>query len=513
MEKTPLHLAVRFGHRNIVAEICSRQQSLLWQTNLDRDTPLHVAAKAGHFSLVSFLVEKILSSSYRGIVNGRDRGTETLRMTNIGDNTVLHEALRNCHPRVAELLVKVDSKLACFVNSAGESPLYLAARDGMVDIVNLMLVTSCYSAHCGPGGLTALHAAVAQRHLDIMEVLLVAKPELIRETDHHGRTPLYYAASSGDHRTVRRLLEYDFSMAYMSDRDGQSPLHVAAHNGHTNVIEEIIQLCPDSGELLDLKGRNALHIAILSEKVNVVKYMLEIAELEGLINQADSDGNTPYHLAAMKRKTWIMRYLMWDERVDRRSKDNIEHQPINGEKVPQGTTQEETDCKTQSYRQMGRTLLMVAVLIATVTFAAAFTMPGGYNNNLGPNQGFALLLSSKQLRWFIISDSVAMTCSITAACIIFWGAVVAKETYVYYFASAMVLTYIAIISTAIAFTSGLIAVMPDQPFIYTMSYITGQVFHVNTFLFLLQVVRIFSLPEASKFLIYLLCKLKTKCMR
>ncbi|GMP65511.1 hypothetical protein CsSME_00026262 [Camellia sinensis var. sinensis] len=39
-------------------------------------------------------------------------------------------------------------------------------------------------------------------------------------------------------------------------------------------------------------------------------------------------------------------------------------------------------------------------------------------------------------------DSIAMSCSVVAACILFWGVVIAKETYFYYFASDIVLTHI-----------------------------------------------------------------------
>jgi hypothetical protein len=35
--------------------------------------------------------------------------------------------------------------------------------------------------------------------------------------------------------------------------------------------------------------------------------------------------------------------------------------------------------------------LVVAALIATVTFAAAFTLPGGYKSDQGPNEGTAIL--------------------------------------------------------------------------------------------------------------------------
>ncbi|CAL5341796.1 unnamed protein product [Camellia sinensis] len=362
----------------------------------------------------------MLSSSYGDIENRGNRETEILRMINKWGNTVLHEAVKNHNLRVAEFFMK----------------------------------------------------------LDVIEALVRANPKLIKEADHHGITPLYYAAFMGDHRTVQRLLQLDTDIAYMSNKEGLSPFHVAAYRVHTNIIKEIIRYCPDSGELLDLRGQNNLHIAVLGGKLGVVRHILETTELEGLINQADNDGNTPLHLATIEGKSWIARYLMWDDRVDQRAKKNIGQKSINNESSTEPYLRFPVEFgdndgvatidKMRTYKQMGHTLLMVATLIATFTFAAAFTIPGGFNNNVGPDQGQALLQSSPYLKWFLVSDSIAMSSSVVIACILFWGAIIAKENYFYYFASATMLTHIALFSTGIAFTTGLIAIMPNQTFVRIM---------------------------------------------
>ncbi|CAL9017480.1 unnamed protein product [Prunus brigantina] len=544
-ENTALHIAVQFGHKNVTAEIYSRCRSLLTQPNLDGDTPLHVAARVGRFSIVNYLVRETLSMSQVEFGNVSIKMLETLRVRNMGNNTVLHEAVRNGHNKVAEFLLKIDPKLACFENEAGESPLYLAAREGLLDILNQILQSSPSSAHGGSDGQTALHAAVVEKHFDIMEALLRFKQQLIKEADHQGKTPLCYAAYLGDHRTVKRLLELDISIAYVLDKQGCSPIHVAASKGHTSVIREIVRHCPDSGELVDPYGWNALHIAIFNGQANVVRYILETAELEGTINQPDFDGNTPLHLATIERKTWILRYLRWDGRINLRSKNKFgqtaieidrsikessitfprelqnitpsiwghlgtRHSWLGNIKISPRAEQEEANA-VQTYTQMGQTLLMVATLITTVTFAAAFTMPGGYNNNVGPDRGQALLQSNNDFKCFIVADSIAMTCSIIAACLLFWGAVNSnKSSYVYYFTSAAALTYIALLSTGIAFTTGVKAVIPHQQFAKVLGNVVGSAFHVSTFLFLSQLVKMFSLPEACRFFISHLCKLKCK---
>ncbi|ONI13115.1 hypothetical protein PRUPE_4G203600 [Prunus persica] len=499
-ENTALHIAVQFGHKNVTAEIYSRCMSLVSRPNLDGDTPLHVAARVGCFSIVNYLVRETLSMSQADFENANISMTETLRIRNRGNNTVLHEAVRNGHTKVAEFLLKMDPKLACFQNEAGESPLYLAAREGLLDILNQILQSSPSSAHGGSDGQTALHAAVVERHFDVMESLLRFKQQLIKQADHQ------------------------------------------ASKGYTNVIREIVGHCPDSGELVDPYGRNALHIAIFNGQTEVVRYILETAELEGLINQPDFDGNMPLHLATIERKTWILCYLKWDGRVNPRSKNKYGQTAIEIDssikeanitpprnimpsiwghlrtppswldniKVFSRADQEEA-IAMQTYKQMGQTLLMVATLITTVTFAAAFTMPGGYNNDVGPDQGQALLQSNNFFKCFIITDSIAMTCSIIAACLLFWGAVNSnKSSYVYYLTIAAALTYIALLSTGIAFTTGVTAVISHQQFAKVLGHVVGIAFHVSTFLFLSQLVKMFSLAEACRFFIFHLCKLKCK---
>ncbi|KAL3733618.1 hypothetical protein ACJRO7_023047 [Eucalyptus globulus] len=134
----------------------------------------------------------------------------------------------------------------------------------------------------------------------------------------------------------------------------------------------------------------------------------------------------------------------------------------------------------QTYKQNCRTLLMVAALITTVTFVAAFIMPGGYNNNPSPGQGVAFLRSSRHLKWFIISNTIARFNSIPASSIILWGTAFDNTPYVHCYVTAAALTYIALQSTATSFMTGLGVVLPKQTYVHTMTYEVGIVCHVIT---------------------------------
>jgi hypothetical protein len=64
------------------------------------------------------------------------------------------------------------------------------------------------------------------------------------------------------------------------------------------------------------------------------------------------------------------------------------------------------------------TRVLVVALVATVTFAAAFTMPGGYKNE----QGTAVLLKNAAFVVFVISDAIAMVLSTSALFMHFYWA-------------------------------------------------------------------------------------------
>ena len=51
--------------------------------------------------------------------------------------------------------------------------------------------------------------------------------------------------------------------------------------------------------------------------------------------------------------------------------------------------------------------LLVAALIAAVTFAAGFTMPSGYISEKGPAQGLAILTNNSAFKAFLINNTIA----------------------------------------------------------------------------------------------------------
>ncbi|KAB5513010.1 hypothetical protein DKX38_030038 [Salix brachista] len=120
--------------------------------------------------------------------------------------------------------------------------------------------------------------------------------------------------------------------------------------------------------------------------------------------------------------------------------------------------------REEAFNKARESHLVVTALIATVTFAAAFTLPGGYKSD----QGTAILVKKVAFIVFVISDAISMVLSISAVFIHFLlafyqgsleGTTRADETTVNLFELATLLTMIGMGTMIIAFITGTYAVL------------------------------------------------------
>jgi len=114
------------------------------------------------------------------------------------------------------------------------------------------------------------------------------------------------------------------------------------------------------------------------------------------------------------------------------------------------------DIKSLTQTYTGNTSL-VAILIATITFAAAFTLPGGYSTDAG-NEGLPIMARKFAFQAFLISDTIAMCSSLVAfVCIIArWEDL---EFLLYYRSFTKKLMWFAYMATTTAFATGLYTVL------------------------------------------------------
>ncbi|KAL3742738.1 hypothetical protein ACJRO7_018107 [Eucalyptus globulus] len=487
-----LHVAAQYKQVNFIRDILQHQSrsSLLWQGNDRGDTPLHVAAKVGNDHAVRVFTDLAKS------LDQPDACKKLLERQNTKEDTSLHYAIRGGHESVVELLIKEDPHLCDITNAVGEYPLYLAAHRSLPNIIEPILqASSSPCSHKGPKGLTALHAAV-HSSLTISDKILEKRPDVINEGDDIGWTPLHYVACFGKDNAVRRLLKHDTSVAYGLDKEGDSALHIAAFRGHIKVIDEVVTVCPDAWDIINNKGQTALHAAVIGGQVKVVKHMIGKSNLEDLINEQDTDGNTALHLAVLHKKYNIMYILAQDKRVDRLATNKhhltayhifYAHKEVGyaaakgyyvlgkfgefpyfqrwvvkdvkkwlDEQYDFSIPTESNIAHQEDYDIFAKFQVLVSGLIATVAFGASLTMPGGYNND----NGMAILAGRAAFQAFVILNSIAFGLSVLALSLQYFATAISGRLRVGYASTAGLCTYMAEIAMILAFACCTYVVLP-----------------------------------------------------
>ncbi|GFP87141.1 ankyrin repeat-containing protein at5g02620 [Phtheirospermum japonicum] len=391
------------------------------------DSPLHLAARAGNLGKAKEIIQK-----FENISNG-----------------------------VKDLLTKQ--------NQEGETPLYVAAENGHTLVVGEFLKHSDAETSSIPAnnGYDPFHVAAKQGHLDVLKELLRFFPSLVMTTDTTNSTALHTAAAQGHTDVVNLLLDTDSNLAKIARNNGKSVLHTAARMGHLEVVKSLLGKDPSIGFKSDRKGQTALHMAVKGQNVDIVKELIKPDP--SLLGFGDNKGNTALHIATRKGRTQMVQCLISTEGINVNSTNSAGETPLDiaekfgtpelvtilrqvgavhskdhgkpqnaAKQLKQTVSDIKHDVQSQLHqtRQTGfkvrkiakkvkklhieglnnaiNSATVVAVLIATVAFAAIFTVPGQYVE--GPTDGFSLgeahIANNAAFIIFFLFDSVALFISL-----------------------------------------------------------------------------------------------------
>ncbi|RZB75343.1 Protein ACCELERATED CELL DEATH 6 [Glycine soja] len=392
-----LHVAADKGKQDIVELIADHFQELLIRRNARGDTALHVAVRCMNSNIVKFILNK---------------DKKLAKEKNQYGNTPLHEAVYSEHVDVVNQILLADKDVVHSLNKSNQSPLYLAVANGNLEILNLLLDVPLPSDLPRCLGNSPLHAAILERKPDLIKHILVERPELV----------------------------------YLRDEDGgHLPIHLAGKRGHVEVVQNFLQRDWNINPfvLLNQKGQNILHVAAKNGRSDVVRCLMKNWKIDqSTINQKDCDGNTPLHLASKNLFPKVLYFITQDRRTNMNLLNNngltardivnnnqlairkfLANRVLKEAGVPLKVkdmlrSQHKQSPRTElSLKDLLTTFLVVATLMVTVTFAAAFTMPGGVYGPDDPNpknRGTAIF-AHKPLFWvFTIFNIIAMYSSVIA---------------------------------------------------------------------------------------------------
>jgi ankyrin repeat protein len=126
------------------------------------------------------------------------------------------------------------------IDSAGRTPLYVAAQYGNVELTKSLLEMGAVVDSRVPNfNMTPLYAAAQNDHQDVVMVLIAAGAD-VDSVNLLEESPLYVAARNGHQAVVQSLIAAGADVN-SKDESQISPLHIAALRGH-KVVRLLLQL-------------------------------------------------------------------------------------------------------------------------------------------------------------------------------------------------------------------------------------------------------------------------------
>ncbi|GAY65178.1 hypothetical protein CUMW_239220 [Citrus unshiu] len=354
----------------------------------------------------------------------------TLARKDVYGYTALYQCAGKGSLRALKVLVKYNPDLTTIRSTGNNLPIHEAAYNGHKNTFQYLLeVTRGVDIYSGNDGAKMLSCLIDASLYDVAFDLLKLHPTIGRDSIDSRRIVLNtlaqmpYAFASGS-RLGRIPVEEEFVSSIQTNDnqnvDGDmenlivtSKIHsqkstgisIVYMYGRCNVASIALDAleCPHAPRtaiMLNKDGRNIFDVAVLHRREKVFNLIHRVNYTTNLFLIEGNSGNNILHLAA---KLAVEKLIHPDMVGDENSSNQTPREVF---------TQEHKDLVKEGEKWMKETASscsVVAALIITVVFAAAFTVPGGSDSRGIPN-----LLHEKSFMIFAISDMLALFSSITS---------------------------------------------------------------------------------------------------
>ncbi|CAL2276209.1 unnamed protein product [Prunus armeniaca] len=208
-----------------------------------------------------------------------------------------------------------------------------------------------------------------------------------------------------------------------------NPLLTATCTGILQIVKKIINFQPQVIEARDIETEeNILHMAIKHRQLAIFNFVKKKKTITSrLAYRIDSDGNSILHHAAdMKFYTVdtqrvsgpafeLQEELYWMTRVEkilpRHYAVHQNNQGLTAQKLFENEHAKLLNLAKSWIKETAQSCSTVAALVATVAYAAAFTAPGGNDDD-----GVPVLRHSPFFVTFTVSDTISLIFSLTSLC-------------------------------------------------------------------------------------------------
>ena len=273
----------------------------IYKFNKKGETPLHIACTWSNGDVVGALVAMECD------VNACDRK----------GNTALHIAVCSGKDRLKKVRSLLESD-KCNPNvrtKHGHTPLHAACRRENIEVLEMLVTDQRCDVNIQDGnGNTPLHTAIhAHSGLRWRKVQLLLNNNAcdLNLMDKEGSTPLHVASEKNDTSIVDLLVADKRCNVNIQDMNGDTVFHRGVRSAET--VKLLIEKCHVKCDLHNRKGQRPFHKAIATGDLASVEVFLE-NEVD--IQQSDSNGNAPIHIACQHSRLTILRAILGHKTCD-----------------------------------------------------------------------------------------------------------------------------------------------------------------------------------------------------
>ncbi|WCJ32752.1 ankyrin repeat family protein [Euphorbia peplus] len=467
---TALHEAVRFNNLKAVELLISEDQDLASVKNNEGEAPLFIGVDKGFYKVARHILKAAPTCSFAGSSGRNVLHASIIAAKQNRSYTILYPLC--CALFAASAFLMIPFPLCCMVSF----PLFLCR-------------------------LLLKHLQFNNIGSDFIRVVHERDFSTIYEADQSGWIPIHYAVYIGNMEVVKLLLKLGGSAKSlkMKDNEGMSCLHIAAKGNQAFVFEELMEKYPYTKEYHDNEGRTPLHVAVEAENLHVIDRFMRPSFCDYFVNERDINGNTPLHLAAVQQHKTICEMLISHSRIDLRaanndgltaidiikSKDIISLKElskyvfVSRETIKEYATFQKDEAQVDEPKEgakkakdheaavsmeLANVNLIIVTIVATVTFTAGLTVPGGYSSEDDKSAaGTAILTKEAAFRVFVIANSLAFGVSTSLMTFRVWTSITRKDEYSKAFMKwSLFFRNFAVLAMVVAFLAGEYVVLANS---------------------------------------------------
>lgn len=291
---TPLHLAVLVADSKIINDIYgSRKDDFIKSADIYNNfgnKPIHMLAqsKSDNASIVKTYKEWPLE-------------LQKLEKNKDG-NTLLQLAILAKNLPLVKIILEKSDVLLLSVDNNGNTPLHLAVQNKLDDIA-LEIIKQIFDS----------------KKTEILKIKNKAKETVLENIAENGDVDLLKAIINGWYNLGKTKDEI-LTLLNEQNQDQDTLLHIAARNGKHEIVGDLILNQVDVNKENYLQ-RTPLSVALANKELKlvpavkdryqkVIDHIIQRLKQLGLLNEKDSRGNTPLHLAVIYKDIEIVQKLL-----------------------------------------------------------------------------------------------------------------------------------------------------------------------------------------------------------